>query len=40
MKVKSYEELVVWQKAMLLAKNVYCLEPWLLADCRRCLHAR
>ena len=29
MKVKSYEELLVWQKAMLLAKNVYCLQKQL-----------
>ena len=26
MKVKCYEDLVVWQKAMLLAKRVYCLQ--------------
>ena len=26
MKVKSYEELVVWQKAMLLAKEVYVVQ--------------
>ncbi len=29
MKVKSYEELVVWQKAMILAKSVYCLQKQL-----------
>ena len=29
MKVKSYEELVVWQKAMLLAKIVYGLQKQL-----------
>ena len=29
MKVKSYEELVVWQKAMLLARTVYCLQKQL-----------
>ncbi len=29
MKVKSYEELVVWQKAMLLAKSVYGLQKQL-----------
>ena len=26
MKVKSYKELIVWQKAMLLAKNVYQIQ--------------
>lgn len=26
MKIKSYEELIVWQKAMLLAKNVYRIQ--------------
>ena len=29
MKVKCYEDLVVWQKAMLLAKRVYCLQRCL-----------
>ena len=29
MKVKSFEELVVWQKAMLLAKSVYVLQKQL-----------
>ena len=29
MKVKSYEELVVWQKAMLFAKSVYSLQKQL-----------
>ena len=29
MKVKRYEELVVWQKAMLLAKKVYCVQKQL-----------
>ena len=29
MKVKRYEELVVWQKAMLLAKRVYCVQKKL-----------
>ena len=29
MKVKRYEELVVWQKAMLLAKRVYCVQNQL-----------
>ena len=29
MKVKSYEELVVWQKAMLLAKRVYDVQKQL-----------
>ena len=29
MKVKSYEELVVWQKAMLLARRVYVLQRQL-----------
>ena len=29
MKVKSYEELVVWQKAMLLARRVYLLQRQL-----------
>lgn len=29
MKVRSYEELVAWQKAMLLAKMVYCLQKKL-----------
>ena len=29
MKVKSYEELVAWQKAMLLAKVVYALQKHL-----------
>ena len=29
MKVKTYEELVVWQKAMLLAKEVYELQKQL-----------
>lgn len=29
MKIRSYEELVVWQKAMLLAKMVYCLQKKL-----------
>ena len=29
MKVKSYEELVVWQKAMLLARKVYVLQRQL-----------
>ena len=29
MTVKRYEELVVWQKAMLLAKKVYCVQKQL-----------
>ena len=29
MKVKRYEDLVVWQKAMLLAKSVYCVQKQL-----------
>ena len=29
MKVKSYEELIVWQRAMLLAKMVYGVEKQL-----------
>ncbi len=29
MKVKRYEELVVWQKAMHLAKRVYCVQKQL-----------
>lgn len=29
MKVKSYEELVAWQRAMLLAKVVYSLQKKL-----------
>ena len=29
MTVKRYEELVVWQKAMLLAKRVYCVQKQL-----------
>ena len=29
MKVKSYEELVVWQKAMVLARKVYVLQRGL-----------
>lgn len=29
MTVKRYEDLVVWQKAMLLAKRVYCIQKQL-----------